>query len=144
MRINDQFIITSLKGHNKGTTVIRYYLRNNYEDYILSCDVDKLTIIWDIQNDYNKKYIIKSDYFGKIWDALLLFNYYNKDYILLSNGELNECSKLYGFKDNTPFIKNIYETNKNNTYYMIPWLYKNKYYIIECVIIKYQLIMYLR
>ena len=132
MRINDQSIITSLKGHNKGTYVIRYYLKNNNEDYILSCDYNKLVIIWDIQNNYNKKYIIQSDNSGYIWDALLLFNYNNKDYILLSSGKTNEYSKLYEFKDKTPFVKNIYETNKNNTYYMIPWLYNNKYYIIEC------------
>ena len=41
-------------------------------------------------------------------------------------------SKLYEFKDKTTFVKNIYETNKNSTNYMIPWLYNNKYYIIEC------------
>ena len=132
MRINDQSIITSLKGHKRGTTVIRYYLKNNNEDYILSCDCNKLTIIWDIQNNYNQKYIIQSDYSGTIFDALLLFNYNNKDYILLSSSNTNEYSKLYEFKDNTPFVKNIYETNKNNTAYMIPWLYNNKYYIIEC------------
>ena len=61
-----------------------------------------------------------------------LFNYNNKDYILLSSDKYNEYSKLYEFKDKTPFIKNIYETNKNTTLYMIPWLYNNKYYIIEC------------
>ena len=126
MRINDQSIITSLKGHKIPTTVIRYYLKNNNEDYILSCDRNKLVIIWDIQ------YIIQSDYSGYIWDALLLFNYNNKDYILLSSGKENEYSKLYEFKDKTPFVKNIYETNKNETRYMIPWLYNNKYYIIEC------------
>ena len=132
MRINDQSIITSLKGHNNKTNVIRYYLKNNNEDYILSCDYNKLTIIWDIQNNYNQKYIIQSDYSGYICDALLLFNYNNKDYILLSSGNTNEYSKLYEFKDKTPFVKNIYETNKNITAYMIPWLYNNKYYIIEC------------
>jgi len=132
MRINDQSIITSLKGHKRGTTVIRYYLKNNNEDYILSCDWNKLTIIWDIQNNYNQKYIIQSDYSGYIRDALLLFNYNNKDYILLSSDNTNEYSKLYEFKYNTPFVKNIYETNKNETRYMIQWLYNNKYYIIEC------------
>ena len=94
--------------------------------------MNKLIIIWDIQNNYNQKYIIQSDYSSLILDALLLFNYNNKDYILLSSSFKNEYSKLYEFKDKTPFVKNIYETNKNNTAYMIPWLYNNKYYIIEC------------
>ena len=132
MRINDQNIINSLKGHYNRTNVIRYYLKNSNEDYILSCDDNKLVIIWDIQNSYNQKYKMESDYSGNIFDSLLLFNYDNKDYILLSSDKENEYSKLYEFKDNTPYIKNIYETNNNSTYYMIPWKYKNKYYIIEC------------
>ena len=130
MRINDKIIINSLKGHKNSTTVIRYYINDNKEEYILSCDYNKLLIIWDIQNNYNKKYNIEIKYSGYIYDALLLFNIFNKNYILISS--TNEYSKLYEFKDNTPFIRNIYGTNENNTYFMIPWLYKNKYYIIEC------------
>ena len=38
MRINDKTIINSLKGHNDRTTVIRYYIKDNKEEYILSCD----------------------------------------------------------------------------------------------------------
>ena len=132
MRIIDKTIITSLEGHSSPIPVIKYYTKNNNEEYLLSCDESKLVIIWDIQNNYNQKYIIKSDYSGTIFDSLLLFNYNNKDYILLSSYNTNEYSKLYEFKDKTPFVKNIYETNKNSTNYMIPWLYNNKYYIIEC------------
>jgi len=132
MRINDKTLINSLKGHNNITTVIRYFLKDNKEDYILSCDFDKLVIVWDIQNNYNKKYNIKTEYFGNIYDALLLFNIFNNNYILISSGNNNEFSKLYEFKNNTPFIRNIYGTNENFTYFVIPWLYKNKYYTIEC------------
>ena len=63
-----------------------------------------------------------------------MFNIYNKDFILLSSAKENEFSELYEFKDNTPFIKNIYGTNNNQTSYMIPWLYKDEYYIIDCCI----------
>ena len=128
MRIKDKTIINSLKGHNNKTTVIRYYIKDNKEEYILSCDENKLIIKWDIQNNYNKKYNIQGEYSGNIYDALLLFNIFNKNYILISS--TNEYSKLYEFKDNTPFIRNIYGTKENYTYFMIPWLYKNKYYII--------------
>ena len=134
MRIYDKNILTSLKGHNKQTNVIRYYLRNISEDYILSCDWDRFIIIWDIQNNFNKKYILQAKYTGIIFDALLLFNIYNKDFILLSSAKENEFSELYEFKDNTPFIKNIYGTSNNQTSYMIPWLYKDEYYIIDCCI----------
>ena len=131
MRIKDKAIITSLKGHNSKTTVIRYYLKDNKEEYILSCDNNKLVIIWDLQN-YYKKYTIQSEYNYFIGDALLLFNIFNNTYILLSSYKDNEYNKLYEFKENTKFIKNIYGTNEHNTYYMIPWLYQDKYYIINC------------
>ena len=132
MRIKDKTIINSLKGHNANTIVIRYYLKNNKEEYILSSDKNKLVIIWDIQNFYSKKYTIQAQYSGDIYDALLLFNVFNKDYILLSNSTSNEYSKLYEFKENTPFVRNIHGTNDHITYFMIPWLYQNKYYLIEC------------
>ena len=96
---------------------------------MIKYDYNNLIIVWDIQNNYNKKYNIQLNS-GTIWDALLLFNISNKNFILISS--TNEYSKLYEFKDNTPFIRNIYGTNKNNTRFLIPWLYKNKYYIIEC------------
>ena len=132
MRIEDKTIITSLKGHSKHVIVIRYYIKDNKEEYILSSDVNKLVIIWDIHDFFNKKYAIQTKYSNYIYDALLLFNISNCDYILLSNYAENEYSKLYEFKDNTPFVRNIHGTNQHNTYYMIPWLHKNKYYIIEC------------
>ena len=51
MRIKDKTIITSLKGHNSNTIVIRYYLKNNKEDYILSTDTNKLVITNDCAKD---------------------------------------------------------------------------------------------
>ena len=132
MRIKDKTVINSLKGHNANTIVIRYYSKDNKEEYLLSSDKNKLVIIWDIQNFYNKKYTIQAQYSSDIYDALLLFNVFNKDYILLSNSASNEYSKLYEFKENTPFVKNIHGTNDHVTYFMIPWFYNNKYYLIEC------------
>ena len=132
MRIKDKTVINSLKGHNANTIVIRYYSKDNKEEYLLSSDINKLVIIWDIQNFYNKKYTIQAQYSSDIYDALLLFNVFNKDYILLSNSASNEYSKLYEFKENTPFVKNIHGTNDHSTYFMIPWFYNNKYYLIEC------------
>ena len=60
-------------------------------------------------------------------------NVFNKDYILLSSDNQhnsNEYCRLYELKQNTPFVKNIYNTNKVKNFYLIPWLYKNKYYLI--------------
>ena len=132
MRIEDNVKIKSLKGHKNRITVIRYFIKDNKEEYILTCDLNRLLIIWDINNDYNKKYSIEVDYHGIIYDALLLFNIFKNNYIVVSSDQTPECTKLYAFKDNTPFFRDIQETKKNNTLFMIPWLYKNKYYIIEC------------
>jgi len=131
MLIKDKKIKNSLVGHKNDTSVIKYIKKNKDEDYLLSCDKNKLIIIWDIQNNFNKKYNIQESYSGDINDAHILFNINDKDYILLSSGRIGEYSKLYEFKENTPYIKDIYNTNNNNTYLAIPWLYKGKYYIIE-------------
>ena len=107
MRIEDKKIIKSLEGHKNRTIVIRYYTRDNKEEYILTCDMNHLLIVWDINNSYKKKYIIEIRNSGYISDALLLFNVFKNDYILVSSDNRNEFSKLYLFKDNTPFKRNI-------------------------------------
>ena len=129
MRIRDKMTINSLKGHNSPTRAIRYFLKkDNNNDYILSCDNNKFVIVWDVQNYYNKIYTIQNDYNSD--DGLLLFNIFNNNYIILTNDSF--CySKLYELKENTKFIRNIYDTNKNcYPHFMIPWFYQNKYYII--------------
>ena len=131
LRIYDKSKYATLIGHKGGISVIRYYNKNEYEDYILSSD--RLVIVWDINDNFNKKYTIQESYKETIFDALILFNVFNKDYILLSSDNqhnYNEYSKLYEFKENTPFVKDIYNTNKNKNAFLIPWLFKNKYYLI--------------
>ena len=74
-------------------------------------------MIWDIQNYYNKKYSFQSN-IGRLFDTLLLFNIFKKDYILLPSYETNNFTKLYEFIENTLFIRNIYGTNENNCFYV--------------------------
>ena len=138
-RVYDKSKIATLKGHNSGIGVIRYYKKNDKElygeEYILSSDCSKLIIVWDINDDFNKKYTIKENFKEYTYDVLILFNIFKKDYIISSSDNqhnYNEYTKLYEFKDNIPFIKNVYNTNKNKNAYLIPWLYKNKYYLISC------------
>lgn len=131
VKIKDKELIKSLKGHDNIVTVIKYYKQNNKKDYILSCDKNKKVIIWDIQNDFEQKYIINEKYIGLIWDALILFDVFNNNYILLSSGK-NECSKLYEFKNNTPLIKQFDQSKNNGTEFIIHWKYENNHYIIEC------------
>ena len=138
MRLNNSNIISTLKGHKTGVGVIRYYKNNNgafnLEEYILSSD-NKILIIWDVNDNFNMKYSIQENFKECIFDALILFNLFNKNYILIASDnqhDYNEYTQLYELKNNTPFVKNVDNTNKNKNAYLIPWLYKNKYYIIAC------------
>ena len=131
MRIIDKIIITTLKV-GKIITIIKYYMKNINEDYLLSSYSTNLINIWDIQKNYSLKYKLEPRYIENIHHAILLFNINNKDYMLLSTTSKDnyERSKLYKFEDGTPFDKDIYNSNKNRTNYMISWLYNKKYYII--------------
>ena len=132
MRLTDNTIVHFLKKHTGKITVINYYKKNNDNEYLLSCDLNKLVVIWEIQNNFNIKSSIQEEYAGVIWDAHLLLDLNNKDYILLSSGKKEEFIKLYELKDNNCyFIKNIFGTKENITNYMIPWFYNFKYYVIN-------------
>ena len=132
MRLTDNTIVHFLKKHTGKITVINYYKKNNDNEYLLSCDLNKLVVIWEIQNNFNIKSSIQEEYVGVIWDAHLLLDLNNKDYILLSSGKKEESIKLYELKDNNcHFIKNIFGTKENITNYMIPWFYNFKYYVIN-------------
>ena len=132
MRLTDNTIVHFLKKHTGKITVINYYKKNNDNEYLLSCDLNKLVVIWEIQNNFNIKSSIQEEYVGVIWDAHLLLDLNNKDYILLSSGKKEESIKLYELKDNNcHFIKNIFGTKENSTNYMIPWFYNFKYYVIN-------------
>jgi WD40 repeat protein len=130
MRISDKNIIKSFGGNENPIKLIKYFKKNNNEDYILSCE-NKLIIIWDIQkNFYSKRIEIKNNAY--IFD-ILLFNNINKNYIVISNIKKDSFSSLYEVKDvKVELIRKIYGTQENMTRFMILWKYQNKYYLIEC------------
>ena len=130
MRINDKTIIKSLEGHKGRIFFIKYFCKNNKEDYILSSDENSFVIIWDIQNYFSKKFTIKYTN-GRLFHSLILFNVFQNDYIILPSYETKNFSKLYEFKENTTFVKNIYGTNNHCIYFIIHWFYNNKHYIID-------------
>ena len=132
MNLNDNTIVHFLQKHNNKVTVIKYYRNLDDEEFLLSCDLNKLIIIWDIQNNYRIKSSIQEQFQGTIWDAHILFNISNKDFIILSSGSKGVPIKLYELKNkNSPFLQNIPGTEQNTTNYLIPWFYNNKYYIIK-------------
>lgn len=84
MTLKDKVIVRSLKGHESKVNIIRYFTKENREEFLLTCDDNKLFIVWDIQNNYNKKYTLKVKYFGNVFDAILTFNILRKDCIIVS------------------------------------------------------------
>ncbi len=132
LRIKDRKIIHYLKHHKTKVSVIRYFIQNKYnKEYLLSCDESRLVCCWDIST-YDLIDSIYTNYSGYIWDALILFNIFEKNYIFLPSNCLNECTKIYEFKENIQFLRDIYGTKDNKTNYLIPWFYNNNYYLIEC------------
>ena len=133
MRILNNKIIATLDcQHDDHLANIRYYIKNEKEDYLLSCWRWCIIEIWDIQNNFNKKFNISIG--TTRYDALLLLNKFEKDYIVISNYSEKKSSEIYDFSEKTPLVKEIHGTKENETYYMIYWPYNNKDYIIECCI----------
>ena len=131
LRMKDKKIIHYLKGHKTKVSVIKYFIQNNSKEWLLSCDENRVAYCWDIRN-YSRFLIIYTNYSGYIWDALILFNIFGKNYIFLPSNGLNEYTRIYEFQENASFIQNIYGTNENKTNYLIPWFYNRNYYLIEC------------
>ena len=131
LRIKDKKLMHYFKGHKDQVSVIRYFVHNNTKEYILSCDESRIVFCWDIQN-YAQKFKINTNYSGYIWDALILFNIREKNYIFLPSNNSNEYTKIYDFNDFPQFIKNIFGTNENKTNYLLSWYYNKNYYLIEC------------
>ena len=132
IRISDKKITKSLEGHKSPIKLIKYFKNNNNnEDYILSCEYKFIIIIWDIQkNFYSKRIEIKNNAY--ISD-ILLFNIFNKNYIVISNIKRDSFSSLYEVKDGkVELTRKIYGTQENMTRFMILWKYQNKFYLIEC------------
>ena len=130
--IKDKQFIDQFKGHKSPISVMRYFIQNNTYEYLLSCDESKIVICWDLQN-YKQYLKIITNYSGYIWDTIILFNIFDKNYIFIPSYDLNENTKIYAFKENSNSpIKGIFGTKENKTNYLIPWFYKNNYYLIEC------------
>ena len=70
--------ISSLKKHKEKIEVVKYFIDpKNHSQYLVSADLNKI-YIWDIDNNFNKKYKINySDYYdyydSKLIDCLLFF-----------------------------------------------------------------------
>lgn len=143
--LKDNKLTLSLKGHNNKITTVRYFINSyNLSEYLISADYDKKVIIWDVSNNFNKLYTIETQYNNFITSCLMMFNINTniknkklKDLIIVSTRSVtdvldNSSSKIYSLEDSS-FIDYIYNTNKNETCYILPWENKvnQENYVIE-------------
>ena len=134
--LSENKIIKILEGHESHITSLRYFIndKNNCE-YLISSDQSNIVIVWDISNDYKMKIKIQIDYKDYILSCLLIFNINLSNYknILVTSCSCLGYTKLYSFDSNL-FLKNVQNTEKNLTNYLILWknTKDNNYYIIEC------------
>ena len=139
IRITDNQLIKSLKGHNECICCLNYFKNNKKinEEYILSSDINGLLIVWDISNDFKIKHKINTK--EVIFSSIILFNVNNKEnYIIASNiriaeNERTNYTKIYSLSTGK-FVKNLINTNMKKAYYILPWYNKNNniLYEIEC------------
>ena len=120
----------SLIAHESWIYSISYYLNpNNNKGYLISSDMDKKIIIFDVNNNYTILKKIQLGEGGDIQKCFIIFNIKNKDYIItISNTE--NYSKIFNLK-NFEYIKNIFDTNNHLTWDICLWIYNNNYYAIE-------------
>ena len=130
-RIVDKQLIHYLKGHKAIVSVIKYFIKNNVEEYLLSCDEKRVVICWSLLT-YNQQFLINTNMKGYIWDATVLFNIRSNDFCIIPSNSDEECTKIYNFNNNNGLIKTIDSTLNNKTNYLIPWYYNNNCYLIEC------------
>ena len=130
--LNNNKLISSLKGHKKSITTVRYFTGDNKKEYLISSDINQVVIVWDISYKKVIYYKIKLQYKNWIYSCcILVLNDY--DYAITSCcGEGN--TKVYLLKNiKATFLKNIYESKNNNVYYLMTW-YNEKdknYYLIQ-------------
>ena len=142
--------INTLYGHTNNIRSIRYFankFRGN--DYLISTDLDKNIIIWDIFDNYKNirqltQSILKYSDKGVILSTLLIFTAKEENYIITSsNNDSEDYTRVYKFeknKEKEDCIKKLKNTNKNKTLYLIPWYFKDEYYIIELCYKKIEII----
>jgi len=141
INLNNNQIVTSLKGHTNTITMVRYFI--NYKgknEYLISADTNKNVIVWDITDNFKLLHLIQTEYINhNIYSCYIFFDNWDNNFIFTSCGlnkyEKNEASytKMYSLKDGK-FVKDIIDSNENNTYYLLIWYHEGHKinYLIEC------------
>ena len=143
--LDNNQLITSLKGHKHEIYSIRYFINDITKDeYLISSDSIKVVKVWNIIKNYNIEFSIEENYsnFRHIYSCMIT-NIDEFNYVIISSytsrrnysdvSPENDCTKMYSLM-NGGFIKNIFNTKNNCTRYLIAWHNDDNYndYIIEC------------
>ena len=136
IKISDKKLIHYLKGHKAKVSVIKYFIsKSDNQEYLLSCDENKLVIIWNLFN-YNTILKINTNMEGYIWDAYALLYVNGLSYFIIPSNSDKECTRVYIFNNYNLYNNNnyneIFGTLHNKTNFVIPWNYNNNNYLIEC------------
>ena len=127
--IDNKKILFMKYGDNATTvTMVRYFC--NYKlkkEYLISADTDKKVVIWDVSNNFALLRVINTEYQdANIYSCYLFFDDFENNFLFTSCG-LNKYkkndtnyTKMYSLKDGK-FIKNIIDSNDNNTYFLLIW-----------------------
>jgi len=130
VRLEDKKLIKSLKGHEDIVDIVKHFYNEiNNKNYLLSADYNKLVIVWDL-NKYIPIHKINTYYTKYIYSFTILFP---KNYVITSTeGNENDLdtTNIYSLIDGH-IIRNIKQTSKFETLYLLIWVYNNHYYLIE-------------
>ena len=144
IQLENNNIIATLKGHKIEILSIRYFMNEvTKEEYIISSDKDNTVIVWNIHDNFNIEFNCNIDYshncyiYSCIITNIEQFNYvitscYNTSSYYSEKNDKKDLTKMYSLM-NKDFIKNIYNTEINNTKFMLSWYNESdeNIYIIE-------------
>jgi len=127
--IDNKKILFMKYGDNATTvTMVRYFC--NYKlkkEYLISADTNKKVVIWDVSNNFALLRVINTEYHdANIYSCYLFLDDFENNFLFTSCGlntyKKNDTNytKMYSLKDGK-FIKNIIDSNENNTYFLLIW-----------------------
>lgn len=135
MVLKTKKLIKVLRGHSALICHLRHFFNNKSKiDYLISIDDNKVLNVWDLSNNFKLKQTLNLNY-KNIFSAIMVFDYKN-DYIITStyNSQnlAEDFTKIFNL-ENGNFIRNIKNTNINQTYYLLSWKnpINNKFYVID-------------
>jgi WD40 repeat protein len=123
MSLKRKKLIRVLRGHSALVCMVRHFFNpKNQCDYLISVDDDKILLVWDLSNNFKIKQTLNLTY-KNIYSAIMIFDDSN-DYIITSTyNNINlaeDFTKIFIFETGK-FLRNIPNTNKAKTYYLLPW-----------------------